>query len=36
MPFSFTLLGPDAMLIMITAIMAILLLRKVFRHHSSH
>lgn len=36
MPFSFTLLGPDAVLIMITAIMAILLLRRIFGHHSSH
>jgi hypothetical protein len=36
MPFSFTILGPGAVLILIGAIMVVNLLKKVFGHHNSH
>ncbi len=36
MPFSFTILGPGAILILITGILVVNLLKKVFGHHNSH
>lgn len=36
MPFSFTLLSPGALLLLITALAAASLLRNVFGHHKSH
>ncbi len=36
MPFSFTILGPGTILILIVGIMAVNLLKKVFGHNNSH
>ncbi|MDB5210611.1 MAG: hypothetical protein JWQ30_1438 [Sediminibacterium sp.] len=36
MPFSFTILGPGAVLILIGAIMVVNLVKKVFGHHKTH
>lgn len=36
MPVSFTILGPDTMMALIIGVLAIALVKKVFRHHNSH